>query len=217
MNLTKPIWKSPCNEFTADSAWAFIQRLKTWNEAESAVQSFPDKAYLQTLANLWFETVSDGNVLVVEKCRRMLISWLFRGLELWLMGVRRTDHVLCGLDLPAAASHCWRYLLLYNQLRKDCPEWKLPAARIITLKGPRLIEDFSLPNGSRTRIHNQMGGGLQGEGFGLVTMEELSRYRSPASIWSQGKIVTQGSGGSRGAVIAVTNAAMNEEWKRIKA
>lgn len=214
--MTGPIWPSPYDVFAPDVAWDFVRLLRTWNEAEQSIMPMPSKAYLETITHVWVESLLRGEPLVIEKCRRMVVSWLLRGLELWAMGVKRMDITLCGIDLPAAASHCWRYLHLYETLRQDNPGWKLRNPNVIRERGERYLESFRLANGSHAVIHNQLGGGLVGEGRSLVVLEELSRYRNPAHIWAQSKILTQGSGTQRGAVVAVTNASMNEEWKQIK-
>lgn len=211
------IWQSRFLSLDADTAWDFALRCKTWNEAAGEVQYLPEKEYLREITVAWVNALQTGEPLVIEKCRRMVVSWLLRILEMWRMGVSRFDHVLCGIDYEAAASHCWRYSQVYGELKRENPFWKLPEPKIIRAKGDKFLDSFGFPNGSLTVTHNQEGGGLQGEGKGAITFEELSRYRYPASIWAQGKILTSGAaGGKRGALIAVTNAGMNDEWQAIK-
>jgi hypothetical protein len=212
-----PLWPAPLNESTPEAAWQFVQELRTWNEAEGAVQPFPEKPYLRELACEWVNCRHQGRPLIVEKCRRMVVSWLFRALELHAMGLGRTDLQIAGIDYEAAAKHVWRLRHLYEDLRSRRPEWNLPASHSLKAKGERQLEQFDLANGSLCTMLNQESSSIQGEGVSIVCLEELSRYRYPASMWAQARIVTKGSPGSLGGfVVAVCNAYPNEEWTRIK-
>ena len=85
----RPFWPEPFAHPTPEAAWSFIRELRTWNEAEGAIQPFPDKRYLKELAREWIECRATARPFVVEKCRRMVVSWLFRALELHAMGLAR--------------------------------------------------------------------------------------------------------------------------------
>ncbi|RYG49131.1 hypothetical protein EON79_02390 [bacterium] len=211
------LWPSEFAANDADTAWAFVKNCWTWNEAESAEQPMPDRAYLEAYCREWHACFLSGRTLITEKCRRMVVSWAARALELHQMGLARCDQVLVGEDLEAAAKHVWRLRFLYDGLRKRHPHWELPPASELKYEGERKLKSFWLANGSTCGYANGQSTGLQGEGVRIITLEELGIYRYPASILAQAKIVTQGSADSVGGFVnVITNASVNPEWQRIK-
>lgn len=213
-------WPAPYDK--PEAGWGFVlDNLQTWNEAEQDQQPFPDKQYLADYAHEWIECRRLGRTLITEKCRRMVISWLARGLELHAMGLRKTDCVLAGEDLEAAAAHVWRLQFLYDGLRrrkeqeKDS-EWDLPPCHTLAYKGP-LLSSFALPNASSTRYQNGQAVGLQGAGTSIITLEEFSTYRYATKMLAQAKIITQGSPGSVGGFVnVILNASANPGWQSVK-
>ena len=215
---TGSLWPKEMSSLLPSCFMRFLAELQTWNEADKETQHFPDAQYLHNMARLWIRCYKDGTPLVVEKCRRMVASWLFRALELWAYGMQRQDGLIVGLDLESAAKHCWRYQFMYEGLQKRHKEWKLQDLTIIRHRGERQVSEVFFPNGSRAAIMNQESTSFPGEGYGLVCCEELSRYRNASEIWSQALIVTQGAAGSKGGFVSsISNAnGENETWREIK-
>lgn len=214
---TRCLWPAPYNLNTQECAWDFVKACWTWNEAESAEQPMPDKEYLREYCHEWHACMTQGRTLITEKCRRMVISWAARALELHQMGLGRCDQILVGEDLEAAAKHVWRLKFLYTQLQKRYPGWELPAHSELRYEGERKLKMFGLPNGSTCNYANGQATGLQGDGVKIITLEELGIYRYPASILSQAKIITKGSATAVGGFVnAITNASVNADWQRIK-
>ena len=210
------LWPAPYD--TPESAVDFVlKELRTWNEAEQQVQPFPDLDYLRETASEWVECKTKARALMIEKCRRMVISWLLRGLELHSMGLSRSDQLLSGADFDSASKHVWRLSHLYDDLRQRRPEWKLPAAKRIRDTGERKLVQFSLANGSLCERTNDDPDQVRGEGKSIITFEELSIFRRPRSCWAQAMILTQGAAGQMGGfVVGVCNASANPEWRALK-
>jgi hypothetical protein len=211
------LWPAPFNQPSAETAYKFLLSLRTWNEAASEVQPMPDRDYLREYAREWWEAFQQGKPLCTEKCRRMVISWAARGLELYVMGLGRCDCILVGEDLEAAAKHVWRLEFLYEDLKKRNPNWGLPPHSKLRYEGDRKLKMFGLANGSTCNYANGQSSGLQGDGTAIITMEEAAIYRYLAAMLAQAKIITQGAAGARkGFINMITNAAVEEEWQKIK-
>jgi hypothetical protein len=175
----------------------------------------PDKSYIREYCREWWTCRSLGQTLITEKCRRMVISWVARSLELWAMGLKRTDCILVGEDLEQAAKHVWRLEFLYSQLSKRL---NLPPSSVLRYEGDRKLKQFNLANGSQTTYANGQEAGLQGDGTAIITMEEFGIYRYAKSMLAQAQIITQGSAGSTGGFVnIITNSSTHPEWQEIKA
>lgn len=202
---------------SAEGGFRFLLNLYTWNEAEGQTQAFPNKAFLEEYAYEWHEGLTLGRTLVTEKCRRMVISWCARGLELHQMGMKRTDCILVGEDFEAASKHVWRLKFLYEGLQERNKGWNLPKSSDLKYEGEKKLKNFSLPNGSSCNYANGQAGGLQGDGVRIITMEEFGMYRYASSMLAQAKIITQGSAGSPGGFVnVITNASSNPQWQLVK-
>jgi len=198
--------------FLTECCWSF-------NEADQgSIALIPDLEYIKWFCERWCENRSNGGVLICEKSRRLIMSWVCRGLELWAMGLKPQKFVICGLNYARSAEHVWRIAFLYNQLRERRPEFNLPPC---TTRGgnmaAQLIVQTILPNGSITQCLNQMGQSFQGSGYSGVTMEEFSQYKNPSYMYSQARRVTEGKPGKPGGfVVAITNAFPGDDWKQLK-
>jgi len=209
------IWPSEFAVDSADCATAFVLAQRTWNEAEGQIQPMPDKEYIREYCREWWTCRSLGQTLITEKCRRMVISWVARSLELWAMGLKRTDCILVGEDLEQAAKHVWRLEFLYGQFSKRL---NLPPSSVLRYEGDRKLKQFNLANGSQTTYANGQEAGLQGDGTAIITMEEFGIYRYAKSMLAQAQIITQGSAGSTGGFVnIITNSSTHPEWQEIKA
>ena len=224
-----PLWPAPYNEDSAESCYRFVtERCWTYNEANSAIALIPSNDYVRQLCLEWWEARSTGKTLIIEKSRRLVVSWILRGCELWAMGIRRTKNVIAGLNYPKAAEHVWRIWHLWTELSKphkdDPTYWTLPQGK--SLGGDPMSQTLDmvmLPNGSNVQKLNQDGGSFQGSGYSCVTMEEFSLYDHPASMLFQASIVVQGKPAEEnepesigGFVVIVTNPAPNKEWQEAK-
>jgi hypothetical protein len=190
----------------------------TFNEANSSVERIPKLPYIREFAEIWHECRAEGRPLILEKSRRLLMSWVLRGLELWRIGLDREKGLIAGLNYAKAAEHVWRVWWLYEQLRQRRPEFALPQCipRGGSI-GAQSLRQVLLPNGSLVEALNQDGQSFQGAGYSWVTMEEFSLYRNPHYMWGQAIRVTEGKPGSRpGMVCVVTNASSSKAWQEIK-
>jgi hypothetical protein len=193
------LWPAPYNEDTAEAAWAFLLQCRSYLETEGQVRPIPPAEFLKAYVYLWHEVKANpvNNMLFTQKCRRMMISWCARALELHQMGLGRCDQYLVGEDLEAASKHVWRLKHLYTDLQKRFPEWKLPDHKELRYEGERKLKMFGLPNGSVCNYGNGEAGSFQGEGCQLITMEEPALYSYLADMVAQAKILTMGPSQSR--------------------
>lgn len=222
--LHKSIWPDRWAGGDYRAAFRFLTECcYTWNEANGLIERIPAHEYIEYVAYQWVLSRDNGEDLIIEKSRRLAMSWVVSGLELWSMGHRLETRVLCGLDYRASGKHVWRLHHLHKQLAKRRPmfpaHFELPMA--IGREGNEQAREFRmvmLPNGSTIEALNQDGGEFQGDGYTGVRMEEFSQYDHPGYMWAQAHYVTMGIPGKTGGnVVAVCNAWPNEEWQEIKA
>lgn len=220
--LTKPVWP---DRYADERDWKCLrnfcwERLLTYNEADQSIELIPRKDYIEWLIYNWHDSYINKTPTVWEKSRRMIVSWLFRGCELWAMGLRRGNAIVCDQDYDQSAKHCWRYHHYMVEMKRRFEDMRHVNYSTKNARGEVAAykcDAVLLPNGSIMSNANQDGKALQGEGKSIISLEELSRYKHPASIWAQAKILTQGKAGSRGGFInAITNASPNDEWRSIK-
>ncbi|MBX3117859.1 MAG: hypothetical protein KF784_02255 [Fimbriimonadaceae bacterium] len=217
--LEKPIclWPEPYCEPCFESAWGFLCELQTWNEAAGEEQDFPQFDYLREFAREWWDACEAGRMLVVEKSRRMVVTWADRGLTLYRLGLRRTDWLLAGEDFEKAAAHVWRLRHYYENLQRRRPEWGLPDCFSLRYEGSRYLKQFGLTNGSICKAINSDPEGVRGDGVAGVTFEEASSYRELCSMVAQAKIITRNAAGQRnGFVCLIANASLSPDWQTVK-
>jgi hypothetical protein len=212
------LWPAPYNKPTLDAFMGFLSHLRTWNEAERALQHFPDKGYIAEVAKLRIEARKTGDPLILEKSRRLISSWEFRALELHDLGLSRGNGIITHFTNEDASEHCWRIWHLYEDLRlRYGRKWDLPPAKPYGRLADQQLDSVVLPNGSKVDKHYEQPKGLQGSGFAWVTCEELSLYRRPAAMFTQAQFVTQASAAAvNGLVVVVTNASPNPDWQLLK-
>lgn len=196
--LTPPcLWPAPFDVDTPEAGYLFVRECRSYLETEGEAWHIPDWPSIEAYCDLWHECKASGRMLVTQKCRRMVISWTARALELHQMGLGRCDLLLVGEDLQAAARHVWRLKFIYDDLRARHPEWKLPEATSHQYNGERELKRFALPNGSVCNYGNGEAGSFQGEGYKIVTLEEPALYRFLSAMVAQARITTLGPGGKR--------------------
>jgi hypothetical protein len=221
---TNPVlWPEPYAQDNPETLFQFLTECCwTYNEADREVDLIPATEYIRTVAHEWHEARAQSRTLIIEKSRRMLISWVLRGCELWSLGLRQEKGLVAGLDYSKAGEHVWRIWWLYDQLVRNRPELELPKAtpRDGNVAAQQLGQVL-LANGSLAETLNQDGLAFQGSGYGWVTMEEFSRYRNCDYMFAQAVRVTQGKAANAsktrgGNVVIVTNASPNKAWQQIK-
>ncbi len=211
--------RRPYSNDTAETAFRFPDECCwTDNDADQTVELIPAKEYIEVLAREWHACLKGRQDLILEKSRRMIASWVFRGLELWQAGLKRGNWLLCDQDYAQSAKHVWRYHWLLEQIRNRRPDMKLPPWQSRGSLQARQLDVVTLANGSTLANANQEAGDLQGEGKTAIVLEEFSRYRDPARFWAQAHFLTQGKAGSGkgGWVCAICNASPNDDYRAIK-
>ena len=213
------LWPEPYSEDTPEAAFRFLTECCwTYNEADAEQNTIPALDYIKLFVNEWWECRKTGRTLIVEKSRRLIMSWACRGLSLWSMGLKQEKRTIAGLNYSKAAEHVWRIWWLYDQLVKHRPEWKL---RPCTPRGgstaAQELEQVILPNGSLIESLNQEGQSFQGSGYSGVEMEEFSLFRRASYMYGQALRVTEGQPGKPGGhIVIITNSYPNLEWQEIK-
>jgi hypothetical protein len=216
----KCLWPAPYNKDSVRSAYRFVTKC-CWSyiEADGTVELIPgDKRYIKKLIRKWWECRRTGRTLIIEKSRRLIVSWILRALQLWAMGLKRCNHVIVGLTYAKAAEHVWRIWHLWSKICSNLHWFKLDAANHWggDPEGQSL-DKVLLPNGSLISKINQESDTFQGSGYSEVDLEEFSLYDQPAGILSQARFVTEGVPGKVGGfVVIVTNAAENPSWQECK-
>lgn len=214
----RPLWPSPYDVQSGEAAWAFVRDLcSTWDEATAEVRRFPPHDYLRDLTYEWLTTSNAGRALVIEKSRRLVVSWLLCALDVWDAGRRRCNIVQGGKDYDKASDFVYRCWYLYESIRREKPDWNLPEATTWGNTASLRLDKMALANGSVLESLNSDGESFRGSGYTRVKLEELSSYRHIPVVFGQAKAVTIGPPGKVGGhVVAVANAAMNEHWQELK-
>lgn len=212
------LWPAPYNDNTPQAAFKFLTECWwTWDETSGEIGLVPRKEYIEAACYEWHQAFEKRQALLIAKSRRLLISWLCRGLETWQMGLQRGESLIVDQVYENAAEHLWRVHFSLSQLRERRPEIKLAPHRYLGSADVKRIDDVVLPNGSLMTQGHQRAGSQQGKGKTIVSLEELSKYDSPADFWGQALIVTQGSAtGKGGWVCGIANASANKGWDEIK-
>ena len=219
------IWPAPYDQDTPESLIRFLRECCwTYNESDKVTELIPDLPFIPWLAEHWWKARAEGSELLIQKSRRLVVSWTLTGCELWLMGLRPAVGVVTGLNYKKAAEFIWRHDFMARELMKRRPEFTRlkPTARDGGFgRGGNFAayqtEECILPNGSMVSMLNQEGQSFQGSGYAWARMEEFCLYDHPGYMRGQAKIVTEGKAGSIGGfVVSVSNASPNEEWREIK-
>lgn len=212
------LWPTRYADLTGDCAFRFLtERWYTLNEADQTVGRIPAKDYVEWLCHLWVDSFAAREPLVLEKSRRLVVSWCARGLETWAMGISRGEWLIVDQTHENSAEHLWRIHFALEQMRDRHPEMKLlphDARGAVLVKSPTHV---ILPNGSIFTQAHQDAGATQGKGKTGITLEELSKYRGASAFWAQAKIVTMGQAGKGGGWInGICNSSPNPDWHKIK-
>lgn len=212
------LWPSPYNEITPEAAYLWLTECWwTDNEADQLVELVPSKSFVRKFCERWVKAFTTRTPMLVEKSRRLVVSWMCRGLECWVMGIRRGNWVIIDQTHENSAEHLWRIHFSLLQLYERRPELKLRRHKhrgAVDAKAPTHV---ILPNGSIIKQSHQEAGASQGKGATGVSLEELSKYKSPDKFWGQALIVTQGAAtGAGGWVCGIANATPSPEWQTIK-
>jgi hypothetical protein len=212
------LWPPPYDTDSPRAAYEFLTECWwTDNEANQQTELIPAKPFVREFVAEWHGAFSKRQPFLIEKVRRMTISWICRGLETWTMGLRRGSWLIIDQNHANASEHLWRIDHSLNQLYERRPNLKL---RHHAVRGAVLIKQPThvlLANGSQISQAHQDAGAAQGKGKTGVTLEEVSKYAAPSAFWGQALIVTQGKGGTPGGwVCGIANASPNPDWRAIK-
>lgn len=201
-----------------DGLLAFLKCVRTQVD-DGTVLPLPTDPYIELLATRWYETMESGQDFIVEKSRRLVVSWLMRACELWDAGRARREQYVMDSTYQKSVRQVWRVYFLYQSLKERYPSWRLPKCFPLGSLNATEVRSLKLANGSMFRAaNNEAEETLSGQGAYRITMEEFGRYRSPGATYQQAKLLLQGPGGQKGGhLVIVTNASVNEEWKAIKA
>lgn len=210
------LWPSEFSALDGDVAYAFMQKCQTWDEAGRQVRAFPDKEYLRHLAHEWVECRRTGTPLIIEKSRRLVTSWALRSLELFDLGLVRGNALITHTKRDDAAGHVWRIYFLYENLRMRYPWWRLPAASKWGNELTQTLDMVVLANESKVSQYYEKPTGLQGTGYSMVTMEELSIYGQPSAMYDQAtRLVESPPGLPNGLIVGVTNYKFSDSYESV--
>lgn len=214
------IWPDEFAEDSPEAAWRFVRECYTWNEQAKRIDRMPDLEYLEKYCWQWHAAKAIGGLCICEKCRRMIISWEARCLELHQMGLGRCDQMIAGEEFAPAAKHVWRLSFVYSQLASRHPEWELPPHTELKHSGSRQLKLFGLDNGSICQAMNGQAAKVQGDGATIITLEEACKYRHLANVVSQAQILTLGTSTTGTLVNLITNTPKEDDpgvydWDRL--
>jgi len=215
---SEPIWPMPYGEDSAEALTAFVvECCWTLDEETSEISQIPDLPHVRYVCELWWWSRHYGMPLIIEKSRRLLVSWVLSACEVWAMGMKPETRIVSGLNYAKTAQQVWRTAYMYRQSRlrvfhgiEDC----------VTRGGNFLAQDVReviFPNGSFIKGLNQESDTFQGSGFSGIRLEEFSHFDHPEIIWGQSYVLTKGradvTGGHR---VAVCNSYPNPGWLETK-
>lgn len=210
------LWPSDFGNFDSETAFEFLSLCRTWDEAGRQVRKFPEKDYLKLICHEWIECRKNGQPLIIEKSRRLVTSWCLRALELFDGGFARGNQLITHTKRSDAAGHVWRIFFMYDDLRYRYPSWNLPPALTYGNELTQELDLLVLPNETKIGQYFEQPKGLQGSGFSIVTMEELSIYRSPAGMFDQAKMLVQSPPGMpNGLIVGITNYNFADSYELI--
>lgn len=207
------LWPKEYAEFTSECFYRFVQKLRTFDEASNSVRPFPDKKYIKRFGEELIKGYSTGTPVECEKSRRLVFSWTACAFDLWVMGLKgNVKGLIIAVTHEKAADFVWRIVHLYRDLQKTQKDWNLPPCQAYGSLARRMADAVTLANGSQMNKYYESTQGIQGSGFTLVHIEELSQFRNPSAVWSQAMFVTQGEAGSPGGfVYALTNVSTSQD------
>ena len=213
----KALWPSPYDQDTPEAAYRFLtEAWWTLNEADQSIALVPKKEYIEEFVHEWHGAFSRRQPLIVEKSRRLLISWLCRGLETHQCGLRRTEVHIIDQTHENSAEHLSRIHFSLKQIEQRLPAWHIKHEH----RGGELVKlvtHVMLPNGSLITQGHQEAGADQGKGKTIISLEEGSKYRSCSAFYAQACLLTMGKGdGSGGWVNLICNASPNPDYHSVK-
>jgi len=215
-----PLWPARYRKDCPKSAYRYLTECCwTFNEADSKVELIPKKKYIRKIVRIWWQCRRSRRTIIFFKSRRLLVSWILCGLELWAGGLKPEKSVLVGVTYEMAYEHVWRYWHLYEELRARRKDFRHLRAALKTGGDPlkQMLEKVILPNGTLFDSMTSTGQAFQGTGFTRVRMEEPSHYKNPGYTYGQALRVTEGKAESQGGhVYLVANAFPNQGWQDLK-
>lgn len=199
---------------TWESCWATIKTLKTWNEANNRYEAFPQDYYLRDIVKHAYTTRERGGQFLIEKSRRLVVSYLWCAIEWYWLMMERRNHLLCHLTDPKAKGELWRIWQLHESYRETHPY--VPPIEFHGNVASKQLDRLMIPNGGLVEKHHADAGNLRGSGVTHVRLEELPDYRYPAEMYGQALILVQGKAGEPGGTtVCVGNAGPSKDWAEL--
>lgn len=216
------LWKEGYANDDAESAYAFVIDLcRTYDPSvpagQSPVRKFPDKPYLRYLVERYYQTLKIGKPLIVEKPRRMLVSWLLRALDVWDAGRRKGSFYVACQKYPDSARMVWRSWFIYEEIRKLKPEWNLLPAMLWRYEGAQTASKVEFPNGSiMVALTGTDPDSFRQEGATRVVLEEIAFWSGLASSWANALAMVKGSAGEVGGHVVGVTTVGGQEYKEFR-
>lgn len=215
-----PVWPDTYSDLTGDTAFKFLTECWwTLDEAGQRIALVPPKEYIEKVCHEWVTCFATRKPLVIEKSRRLLLSWVCRGLETWALGIKRGESLIVDQKHENSAEHLWRIHFALQELRRRNPRaMHSPHDARGAIKAKQ-ASHVILPNGSIMTQAHQDAGAMQGQGKTMVVLEELSKYRDPQGYWAQALLITMGAAGEDalgGWVMGIANPTPNPDWSLVK-
>ena len=212
------LWPAPYSEDSPDGLIAFLTECCwTLDEETSEISQIPDLPHVRFFGDVWHLSRATGKTLLIEKSRRILVSWILSACELWSMGLKQEGRVVSGLNYAKTSQQVWRTAWLYRQARHR----KFSKLRDCTPRGGSYtaqdVRSVILPNGSMIQGLNQESDTFQGSGYAGIRLEELSHFDHVGAMLGQSYIITHGRADAIGGhVVGVCNAFPEQEWQEAK-
>lgn len=216
------LWPAEFAEDTPECAYRFLMQCETWNEANREETTIPDKEYIRWLVWHWWDTRRLGEPLIIEKSRRIIVSWVLTILDVWDAGLKPAS-ILIGAKKyegeTGSQGFVWRCWFVYDKLRSKFAHWpKLTKPNTLGNVTIHALEKLVFPNGSKIECVNSDGEAFRGAGTTRARAEELSSYAHASHTFGQAIVVCQGAPDRPGGhPVAVCNASPDPDWQDLKA
>lgn len=189
----KCIWHEKYSTDTWETAFRFITECvytKDDADPEAPVKLIPPKPYIAWLVYEWWKSKSEGVPILIEKSRRMIVSWLLAGLDVWDAGLRGGAFYVASQKYEDAAKLVWRRYFIYQELRKRFRNWNLPKATRSVWGSPYQIRKLLIEGAIFQPLTGSDPDSFRQEGATRVTLDEFAFYDQPEACFSSAKIMT---------------------------
>ncbi len=214
------LWGDEFTDCPEDACRFIFDHVETKEETTGAFMRIEDMSYLRDIASDFYEASLSGEMYMIHKSRRLIVSWFLTAIELYRAGFRSTGHGIVAETfegLNGAKGFVGRVKVIYDRLAVNHPEWELLPCES---HGSDIATEYTLlklPNGSFFRALNANEGKVRGAGIGYIRLEELSVYPRVNEIVGQCKAILMAPPGyPSGMLCSVANASPNPEYIAMK-